>query len=189
MTYVTDEQLGKIARQQADLFRRVREGSLDVEEVSRGLQGIIEGKQRTGNSYAVTVDYGMNVEDAVRLGRYDWVNENITSRNFPTKRRGTAEVVVELIHLERYVSTEGALRELDKMGYRPAELHELLAFGEKYPDVQREFPVVAPGSVWQYPGGARGVPCLFRHGSGRSLRLDWVGLDWGGLCRFAAVRK
>ncbi len=44
MTHVTDEQLGKIARQQADLFRRVREGTLDVEGVSRRIQDIIESK-------------------------------------------------------------------------------------------------------------------------------------------------
>lgn len=44
MTNVTDEVLGKIARQQHDLFRRVREGSLDAEFVSRGIQDIIEGK-------------------------------------------------------------------------------------------------------------------------------------------------
>ncbi len=44
MTNVTDETLGKIARQQSDLFRRVREGSLDPTAVSRGLQDIIDGK-------------------------------------------------------------------------------------------------------------------------------------------------
>ena len=44
MTNVTDEILGKLARQQNDLFRRVREGTLDSNVVSAGLQQIIEGK-------------------------------------------------------------------------------------------------------------------------------------------------
>lgn len=37
-----DATLGKIARQYHDLFRRVREGTLDPEKVSKGLQVLIE---------------------------------------------------------------------------------------------------------------------------------------------------
>lgn len=48
MTHVADEELGKIARQYHDLFRRVREGSLDAHLVSEGLQGVIEGKYPRG---------------------------------------------------------------------------------------------------------------------------------------------
>lgn len=40
---VADDVLGKIARQQNDLFRRVREGSLDADVVSAHLQSTIEG--------------------------------------------------------------------------------------------------------------------------------------------------
>jgi len=47
MTNVTDEVLGKIARQQNDLFRRVREGSLDPNVASAGLQLVIENKLST----------------------------------------------------------------------------------------------------------------------------------------------
>lgn len=139
--------------------------------------------------YPITVDYGIKVEQAIKLGKYDWMNDNITQKNFPTERKGKAEVVVELIHFNRYFSSEEALKELDRMGYRPAELMELLAFGEKYSEVQREFPIVALASVWQNPGGHRSVPCLDGHGSGRGLDLNWLEDDWDGHWRFAAVRK
>jgi hypothetical protein len=142
-----------------------------------------------GNSYPLSVDYGRSVEDGVKAGRYDWANSNITSRNFPTKWKGTAEVTVGLAHFNRYVSTDETLRELDKIGMRPAELHEFLAFGEKYPEVQREFPIVALGSVWQGRLGIRRVPYLRRDGSMRGLDLYWIVHDWSEVCRFAAVRK
>jgi len=148
-----------------------------------------DGKPAAGGIYLVSVDYGRSVEDGVEAGQYDWSNSDITSRNFPTKRKGTAEVAVELVHFNRCISTEGALKNLDSMDMRPAEIHELLAFGEKYPDVQRKFPIVAPGSVWQYRHGDRKVPCLSRDGSGRDLDLRWIGDAWDELCRFAAVRK
>lgn len=148
-----------------------------------------EALVKAGNAYPVVVNYGMSVEDAVKLGHYDWANGNITSKNFPTKRTGAAEIVVELIHFGRYILTKDVLKELDKMGYRPADLHELLAFGEKYPEVQREFPIAALGSVWQNRSGDRSVSCLGRDDSRRGLRLHWLGNVWLVICRFAAVRK
>lgn len=143
------------------------------------------------NVYSLPVNYGMSVEDAVKLGRYYWANPDITSRNFPTKRTGTAEIVivVEFIHFDRMLSTAEALRELDRMGYRPAELHELLAFGEKYPDVQCKFPIVALGSIWQDRDGYRYASYLYVDGLKRSLNLFLIKNDWHDLYRFAAVRK
>ncbi len=142
-----------------------------------------------GNIYPISVNYDLSVEAAVKLGRYDWTNSDIADKNFPTTRTGKAEVAVELIHFNRVISIKDALSELDKMGYRPAELHELLALGEKYPDVQREFPIVALGSVWQDLFGDRYVPYLDRHGSKRDLYLNWIEVDWNEFFRFAAVRK
>ena len=137
----------------------------------------------------ISANYGMSVEDAVALGRYDWANSDITSKNFPTKRTGKTELTIDLVHFSRAIPTENALRELDRMDMRSAELHELLAFGEKYPDVQREFPIVALGSVWQYRDGGRYVPYLYGNGSRRSLRLHWIVNGWNDVYRFAAVRK
>ena len=147
-----------------------------------------DGKS-AGNTYPLSVDYGRSMRGVAKAGRYDWMNPDTISPNFPTKREGTAEVEVELVHFNRGISTDEALGELDRMGYRPAEVHELLAFGEKYPKVQREFPIVALGSVWQDRNGDRSVPCLGRDGSERGLSLDWVEDDWYEVYRFAAVRK
>ena len=141
------------------------------------------------DSYPISVDYERSVEDGVKAGLYDYTNPNITSINFKTKRKGKADLVVELVRFNTRISTDYALRELDRMGYRPVELRELLAFGEKYPDVQRKFPILALGSVWQYGNGYRLIPCLYGNGSLRYLFLDWVGNGWDEIYRFAAVRK
>lgn len=150
---------------------------------------LAEALAQAGNTYPLSVNYGRSVEDGVKAGCYDWVNPNSTSRNFPTERKDTSEVEMKLIHFHRNISTDQALHELDRMGYRSAELHELLAFGQNYSEVQRDFPVIALGSVWQDQGGCRCVPCLFRNDSERRLDLLWVEGDWDEVCRFAAVRK
>ena len=174
-----------------DLDETVVRGWIDNQESLRRVirEALAPNGKPAGSTYPLSVNYGMSVEDAVKLGRYNWANGDINDKNFPTKRTGKAEVVVELIHFDRYISTDNALHELDRMGMRPIELHELLAFGEKYSDVQREFPIVALGSVWQDRDGSRRVPCLGGNGSGRRLSLGWFEGDWGDVYWFAAVRK
>ncbi len=141
------------------------------------------------NIFTVTVNYDLNVEDAVKAGKYNWTNSDVTSKNFPSKRKGAAELEIILVHFNRDMGSDDVLRELDKQGLRPAELPEGLVFGGKYPDIQREFPVIILGSVWRYPIGSRYCACLSRHGSKRNLDLLWLVYRWNGHCRFAAVRK
>ena len=150
---------------------------------------LAEASGSVNPTFPLKVNYDLSVESLVTHGKYDWKNDSITTKNFPTTRKGEADLVLELIHFNKVLTSEEALRELDKTGYRPAELHELLAFGEKYPDIQRQFPVIALGSVWRDWGGARFVPFLGRYGDVRSLFLRYFGHEWGEFCRFAAVRK
>ena len=150
---------------------------------------VVEFLKRTVKVHDVLVDFEASVEELVRLGDYDWANSNITSPHFPTSRTGKVETKIKLFHFDQSISSEQAIREMDKAGYRPAEAHELLAFGVKYPDVQREFPVVALGSVWRRPYGFRLVVCLYGIGVKRYAGLHWFGRGWGDDWRFAAVRN
>src|SRR3989344_4684510 len=46
----------------------------------------------TATTYPLTVNYERSVEDMVRAGRYNHIDSDITSKHFPTKRKGVAEV-------------------------------------------------------------------------------------------------
>jgi hypothetical protein len=142
-------------------------------------------------TYPVSVPYNgaSTIKELVANGRYDWSNDNITDRNFPQEKTGAEDVEIELVHLDRNISTDDALAELDKRGLRPANPAELLAFGATFPEVQREFPVIALGQYWRGPLGNRGVVCLDGSGGKRDADLHWFGLDWLRGCRFAGVRK
>jgi hypothetical protein len=78
---------------------------------------------------------------------------------------------------------------MDKAGYRPATLAELLALGEAHPELQKEFPIVALGSIWHDADGNRDVPVLSFDGSRRKLFLNWFVNDWYVNFRFLGVRK
>lgn len=147
------------------------------------------------NAFTVTVNYGRSLRNSVKAGKYDWSNRHITAERFPSKRTGTANVEIILVKFENKMGFDDSVREIDNRGLRPVELPELLAFGGKYPNVQKRFPVVALGSVWHHPNGFRDIPFLNRCDDERTLDLcscvyDWDPHSWfASLFRFAAIRK
>jgi len=138
--------------------------------------------------YVVTVNHDLSLAAMIRAGQYDWVNSDITSDHFPIKDEEGTKDALELVHFERYIESDDVLRELDRRGLRSATIEELLAFGAKYPELQRQFPIVALGSVWRRLDG-RFVPCLWSGAGKRYLGLSWFESGWSDRCRFLAVRK
>jgi len=127
---------------------------------------------------SLIIDYSEFLTTMISAGHYDWVSPNITSENFPLDEKGKVEVDAEIIHFDRRISSDDAIAELVQRALRPATLAELLALGAKHPDVQRQFRVIALGSIWCGSGGCF-VPCLYRYGSKRHLVIEWFKDDWG----------
>lgn len=188
-----------------DLWDAARKGTLETavrnRATIRSLMGLNETTSavpaQTGtatfnpDSFSLVVNYDAKLEYLARMGRYNFVNENFTSANFPTTRTGTATLEGgRLVHFGRDMSTAAVEKKLDEMGLRPGEPHELAAFGSKYPDVQREYPVVALGGKrWREPGFGECVAYLRVWDVRRGLYLDIVVSDWGGNDRFLAFPK
>lgn len=153
---------------------------------------VVKGKKQksiTRPTYQVSVDYRLTLPTMILAGHYDWTNSDITAEHFPIKGEGEQSVEITLFYPNQITTSDQVMAEMDQAGYRPAKLEELLALGATSPDLQREFPIIALGSVWVRRDGDRGVASLDRDGSGRELYLDWFGSEWDEHCRFAAVRK
>ncbi|OGN09908.1 MAG: hypothetical protein A3C64_00915 [Candidatus Yanofskybacteria bacterium RIFCSPHIGHO2_02_FULL_41_12] len=174
-----------------DIYRLATpEGESIIEKIAALI--VQSGKpieQLVENCYKVLVDYGQTLQRMIANGKYDYVNSDITSGNFPTTGNGKQEVVVELVHFGRDMASDAVLKEFEARGLCAATLPELLAFGTTHPEKQREFPIVALGSAWQFRDGDRGVPYLYGVGLRRGLDLYWDDDGWDDDCRFAAVRK
>ena len=138
------------------------------------------------------VDYTRTVAEMVAAGKYDWSNDDITSDHYPIPKdkAGKSEGInTKVFHFNRLISSKDAIKEMEKEGYRPATAHEIMAFGEKNPEMQRQFPIVALGSTWQNDILDRYVLVLRGYGSRRKLYLShWDG-GWYGRYRFLGVRK
>lgn len=139
--------------------------------------------------YAVTVDYTQSVEEMVRRGKYDYANENIAAAHFPVSGDGIAEREGVLVHFGLYVESDEAVRAVKELELEPSPVEDLLAFGARYPDVQREYPVVGLGSSWLDPFGLARVPVLDGWLGRRQLDLGARRNRWVAYCRFLARRK
>ena len=139
--------------------------------------------------FTLVVDYGQPLAKMIEAGRYDSVHPAVTAKHFPIAGQGQRETAVEIFHFNRVMSSDQVIAELDRVGYRPAQIEELLAIGAKKPELQRQFPIIALGSRWRDSYGYRHIPCLDGWGGGRELGIYWFERDWYGHCRFLAVRK
>lgn len=146
----------------------------------------------TDGEIKLTVDYTKTVEETIRDGNYNWKNGDITSKNFPVSSEmigKKVEVAARLFHFNCSISSDDVSSEMDKAGYRPATLMELLTLGILFPELQRKFSVIALGSIWRDPCLDYYVPYLHRFGAKRMLNLYWFGVNWGNCCRFLGIRK
>jgi hypothetical protein len=151
------------------------------------------------NAFTLSVYYSRPLAEVVAAGNYNYANPNITVENFPADK-GDPETISDtvgvnvtqqavLVHLDRPIKSEDVLAELERRGLRPDSMFELAHFGEQHPDIQRQFPVVALGSVWKSPDRCRSVGCLWGNGDDRRLDLGWLDVRWRARCRFLASRK
>ena len=150
---------------------------------------MVAAARKPRDSYSVNVNYDLSVEEAISSGNYQAVNADINAKNFPSTRSGQAELEIVLVRFENRMKSEEVLEELAKEGLRPVDLPEFLAFGAKYPDVQRKFSIAGLGSAWKDRKGYRNVPCLYEASEGRYLDLHWWDDAWYSYSRFAATRK
>ena len=158
-------------------------GGMDV--VMSILRGVAEVVVTIIPYITVLVDETKTVEELISEGKYDWSNDNITSKNFPLPEDGKIEKrEVRLFHFEKMMTSEEAIAEMDKEGYRPATIWELLGLGR----LQREFPVIVLGSVCVVDG-RRHVAYLYVLDGRHSLSLRWFDFGWGDYCCFVGVRS
>lgn len=151
----------------------------------------------------IIVDYSLSLEQMIAAGCYRFVRRSdITPKNFPMDGAGVVELKSQIIHFNRPISSKDAVKELEKIGLRPATIEELLAFGAAYSRARKMFTIVALGSSLKIfdnrncpPAKYRNVVCLVRDMDAfkntRSWDLDlqlWDG-DWPKNIRFLAIPK
>jgi hypothetical protein len=151
-----------------------------------------DAAQRLTGPLHLTVDRGQSFEAMIAAGHYDWINHDITSDRFPIRDSNTARVEINIFIFDRCISSVDVVEAITGADtahpWEPANIGHLLCFGASNPEEQRNYPIIALGSVVEVRGD-RYVPYLVRHGPTRALRLSWWDSDWYRDYRFLAVRN
>jgi hypothetical protein len=148
-------------------------------------------------SYTVSVDLSLTMIQMIEAGKYSNHRDaitNVTEERFPVDRSGALQYEKEL-HLiapsRDGITTTEWKAELEAADWELERTPEILAFGAKYPDLQREHYIVAFGSVWQNPDGYLFSPVLWCGGGERELVTRWCKPDreWNRVGRALVSRK
>jgi hypothetical protein len=145
----------------------------------------------TGETQAVfnvQVDYSLSLGQMIAAGEYDETNGDINPRNFRLEGAGCRKVELTLVQFSRAMAPLELVTLMERRGYRPATIEELLALGREQPDLQRSIPIVALGSGLRRHD-RRYVPCLGGSAFVRSLVLVVIYRRWSNCYRFVFVKK
>lgn len=139
--FLSDEQLGQYARREADLFRRLREGSTDFNNVMRLMQRMIEGVPNPStHMYDVVFDY--------RFSPDEWLAKlGLDGRYFTPKLkgRGPCPYRIKLDGLDQASSPEQAFKKLKGPNIIfPTDDGPALALLEQYGDRLPKVPIITP---------------------------------------------
>lgn len=126
----------------------------------------------------VQIDYDQPIAEAIQLGRYCNVDEYILKNTPPKIHTGKISASIYLYRFNNGTSAEDAITELDKIGFRPAELSECMALGAQHPHLQEKYDLIlALGSVIVTTDGYHCSPVLGKFGNCRDIGIFWA---WGG---------
>jgi hypothetical protein len=86
-------------------------------------------------------DPSIPLPEQIRKGNYGYVNEHYTPQNFTLTLTGNREVV--LFDPNGFVSSKEMIRRMKRDGFVPATIDDALAMGTKFPDRQKQNPIVS----------------------------------------------
>ena len=186
MTRVADDAtISKLARQQNDVFRRVREGSLLPERVFRMHRALL-------GTLLVPFNPARSWEDAVKAGRYDDVfiaHDFNPAIHLPPPLTGGSQGAEITLRTQDMTTTTAQWLNLlgdgKKSGQQFAHPLVVLAVGEHEPDEQLDAPIF---TVWRAAGRLWSL-ILDDVAVGHDLSVDCgsPGDDWNARYRAAAV--
>ena len=168
-----------------DKVRKILSGELKIQLLSTSAQAIVVP---TSVDQFLTVEADLGFEDRLKRGQYGWRNSGLTEKKFPVTADQVGDWEWKLFHFDRSISSEDAIRLIKEDAYEPAAIGHILAFGEKYPEEQRRYPIIGLGSVAEVHL-SRDVPALWHDRGERKLDLSWFGGGWLRYYRFLGVRR
>lgn len=138
----------------------------------------------------VKLDYNLGLIDLLAEGGYE-AGSDICEEFFlppPLSQALPNEVSLFLFSLTGKIKTADLLLYFRKKSYRPANFHELLAWGKENYKINYSFPIIALDSLVKETGCGYGAPALLITGSRRKVDVLWLNYVWKDNYGFLAAK-
>lgn len=128
----------------------VRASGLSVPEVINLIKS--QKKINPYQDFKLVVDYRKTFLDLVIDGGYYYLDSSVKKHFTIPRDLAGQEVVVSarMFHFEGGADSPEVIKHMTTAGYRPATDVEMLCLTALCPNLLREFPIAALGSVWKY---------------------------------------
>lgn len=128
------------------------------------------------NASTVATQTVVDLKDLIARGNYDYLDQVIVGKTPIQFRESAFGLEPRVFQFERSLDPKV---EMDKSGYRPATIWDLLEYGIKNPDEQRLYPIVALGTEIVLSKNTSVTAYLDGDSTSRGLYADWgYGLDF-----------
>jgi hypothetical protein len=129
--------------------------------------------------YEFPVYYNLSIQELLEMGGFEKVDSRINDKNFPRdKNIPKGEEMIK-----------GRLYFFPHQRYREANIYELLSFGIKFPEIQKNHIIFALGSFIMNKYKERLMPALFIEAGGRAAILEQLTFgDIIGFEKFLFIR-
>lgn len=186
-TQLTKE-VERLKRDPETVLERLREPGIITAIASMIVATAQVALKCSDRTVSITMDLSKTMTQLIANGRYGSVIPAIANHFSVPSGEGDRTIVVHLLHYNEQMISDFVLADMGSQGLRPATFLELLWIGIQHPLLQREFPIIALGTV-AWVGHDRSVVCLGPSVRLRALYLSPYDGGWAESCRFAAVSK
>lgn len=105
----------------------------------------------TERALSLLIDYKQSVDTLIKKGNYVGVDPYIGSTVFVKNEVTPKDTVIQqtaiLLNFNQTMTSKNVIDSMKIRGLRPATAQELYSLGMQYPELQREFDIIALGSV------------------------------------------
>jgi len=103
-------------------------------------------------SFIITVDYGLSLEELMVQGRYDEIKPIINSHNFPPLGKGIQRFAAKLIRFSGWMNYRLTMEAFAALGLYATDAYQLIALGNQYPDLQKQYVIAEFGQTLGFDG-------------------------------------
>lgn len=139
--------------------------------------------------FVLNLVYNRSLKEKIFVGNYDFCNYDINEKNLTAQELSDQEqkLLVRLFSFNQRISSREAILQMKHKRRRPAILDDLIFFELEYPELCKEVPIIALGSIVRDIFGVNSVPQFLLDKSGRNLYLDLFERRWEEGDKFLAI--